>query len=37
MKYFEWNEKKNEKLKGERNTSFEMIVSQFVEDSDKVF
>lgn len=28
MKYFEWNEVKNEKLKRERNISFEIIVSQ---------
>jgi uncharacterized DUF497 family protein len=28
MKYFEWNEEKNEKLKSERNISFEIIVSQ---------
>lgn len=28
MKYFEWNEEKNEKLKKERNISFEIIVSQ---------
>ena len=28
MKYFEWNEEKNEKLKRERNISFEIIVSQ---------
>ena len=28
MKYFEWNEEKNEKLKNERNISFEIIVSQ---------
>ena len=28
MKYFEWNEEKNEKLKRERNISFETIVSQ---------
>ena len=28
MKYFDWNEKKNEKLKEERNISFEIIVSQ---------
>lgn len=28
MKYFEWNEEKNEKLKQERNVSFETIVSQ---------
>lgn len=28
MKYFEWNEEKNEKLKQERNISFETIVSQ---------
>jgi hypothetical protein len=28
MKYFEWNEEKNEKLKKDRNISFEVIVSQ---------
>ncbi len=28
MKYFEWNEDKNEKLKKDRNISFEIIVSQ---------
>ncbi len=28
MKYFEWNEEKNEKLKRERSISFEIIVSQ---------
>jgi uncharacterized DUF497 family protein len=28
MKYFEWNEEKNEKLKKDRNISFEIIVSQ---------
>ncbi|MBI1939029.1 MAG: BrnT family toxin [Ignavibacteriales bacterium] len=28
MKYFEWNEDKNEKLKQERHISFETIVSQ---------
>lgn len=28
MKYFEWNEGKKEKLKSERNMSFEIIVSQ---------
>jgi hypothetical protein len=28
MKYFEWNEEKNEKLKNGRNISFEIIVSQ---------
>ncbi|GAB6282766.1 MAG: hypothetical protein STSR0008_15150 [Ignavibacterium sp.] len=28
MKYFEWNEEKNEKLKSERNISFEIIISQ---------
>lgn len=28
MKYFDWNEEKNEKLKRERNISFEIIVSQ---------
>lgn len=28
MKYFEWNEEKNEKLKTDRNISFEIIVSQ---------
>ena len=28
MKYYEWNEEKNEKLKKERNISFEIIVSQ---------
>ncbi|MFA4924587.1 MAG: hypothetical protein WC557_10385 [Ignavibacteriaceae bacterium] len=28
MKCFEWNEEKNEKLKKERNISFEIIVSQ---------
>ena len=28
MKYFEWNEEKNNKLKLERNISFEIIVSQ---------
>ena len=28
MKYFEWNEEQNEKLKKERNISFETIVSQ---------
>lgn len=28
MKYFEWNQGKNEKLKKERNISFEIIVSQ---------
>ena len=28
MKYFEWNEEKNEKLKRGRNISFEIIVSQ---------
>ncbi len=28
MKYFEWKEEKNEKLKKERNISFEIIVSQ---------
>ena len=28
MKYFDWNEEKNEKLKEERNISFEIIVSQ---------
>jgi len=28
LKHFEWNEEKNEKLKSERNISFEIIVSQ---------
>jgi len=28
MKYFDWNEEKNKKLKRERNVSFEIIVSQ---------
>ncbi|MDP3245161.1 MAG: toxin [bacterium] len=28
MKYFDWNEEKNEKLKRERNISYEIIVSQ---------
>jgi hypothetical protein len=28
MKYFKWNEIKNEQLKNERNISFEIIVSQ---------
>ena len=28
MKYFDWIEEKNEKLKEERNISFEIIVSQ---------
>ncbi len=28
MKYFEWNEEKNDKLKSERNISFEIMVSQ---------
>lgn len=28
MKYFDWNEEKNENLKKERNISFEKIVSQ---------
>lgn len=28
MKYFEWSEEKNEKLKNDRNISFEIIVSQ---------
>lgn len=28
MKYFDWNEDKNDKLKKERNISFEIIVSQ---------
>jgi uncharacterized DUF497 family protein len=28
MKFFEWNEEKNEKLKIDRNISFEIIVSQ---------
>jgi len=28
MKYFEWNEEKNEKLKKDRNMSFEIIVRQ---------
>jgi uncharacterized DUF497 family protein len=28
MKYFNWNEEKNNKLKKERNISFEIIVSQ---------
>jgi len=28
MKYFDWNQDKNEKLKKERNISFEIVVSQ---------
>jgi len=28
MKYFDWNESKNEQLKKERNISFEIIVAQ---------
>lgn len=28
MKYFEWNEEKNERLKDERKISFEIIISQ---------
>lgn len=28
MKYFDWNEEKNEKLKQEKKISFEIIVSQ---------
>lgn len=28
MKYFDWNEEKNERLKRERNISFETIVAQ---------
>lgn len=28
MKYFDWNEEKNEELKRTRNISFEIIVSQ---------
>ena len=28
MKYFDWNKDKNEKLKKERNISFEIVVSQ---------
>jgi uncharacterized DUF497 family protein len=28
MKYFEWNEDKNDKLKKERNISFEIVVGQ---------
>jgi uncharacterized DUF497 family protein len=28
MKYFDWNEEKNEKLKRTRNISFEIVVSQ---------
>lgn len=32
MKYFDWDEKKNEKLKKERDISFEIIVSQIEQD-----
>lgn len=28
MKYFEWNEEKNERLRDERKISFEIIISQ---------
>lgn len=28
MKYFDWNEKKNERFKNERKISFEIIISQ---------
>lgn len=28
MKYFDWNEEKNNKIKSDRNISFEIIVSQ---------
>jgi uncharacterized DUF497 family protein len=32
MKYFSWNEKKNEQLKAERKISFEKIVVQIEDD-----
>ncbi|HEX2788549.1 MAG TPA: toxin [Ignavibacteria bacterium] len=32
MKYFDWNESKNTKLKKERGISFEIIVSQIEQD-----